>query len=79
MYSSFNVPNAARRFAQNLVLFGLLCAVSPAVARQTLTVDQVIAMHKAGVPAAIIKQNIKGKYKLKMSDLREAQSSASAV
>ena len=71
MDSSFNVRNAARRFAQNLVLLGLLCAFSPAVAQQTLTVDQVIAMHKAGVPAAIIKQNIKGKYKLKMSDLRK--------
>lgn len=58
-----------------LVVFAALLGLTgPSFAQKGLTVDQIIAMHKAGVPAQIIEQNIKmtnAKYKLTVKDLRK--------
>ena len=58
-----------------LIVFATLLGLTgPSFAQKGLTVDQIIAMHKAGVPAQIIEQNIKmtnAKYKLTVKDLRK--------
>ena len=75
MISKLN--GAQGRMRLTLCLFSLavcLAFAGPSYAQKGLTVDQIIAMHKAGVPAQIIEQNIKmtnAKYKLTVSDLRK--------
>ena len=67
-------PKKLRALLCTLFFGACLFASAPSMAKTGLTVDQIIAMHKAGVPANIIEQNIKmtgATYRLTVKDLKK--------
>ncbi len=75
MKTYFNAPpGRLRLFLTAISFIGCLLLSGASLAQTGLTVDQIIAMHKAGVPASIIEQNIKmtgAKYRLTVKDLKK--------
>jgi len=67
-------PGSLRGFLLGVALLVGMLFSGTTLAQSGLTVDQIIAMHKAGVPASIIEQNIKmtgAKYRLTVKDLKK--------
>jgi hypothetical protein len=75
MKNDFKVPpGRLRGFLMGVSLLACMLLSGASLAQSGLTVDQIIAMHKAGVPASIIEQNIKmtgAKYRLTVKDLKK--------